>query len=79
MATKKFVLGFDKVSSKDTNQVGGKNAALGKMIRMLQKQGVRVPDGFATMPDAFRLYIDSILINPDRFIETKKNVASAEQ
>jgi pyruvate,water dikinase len=57
MAAKKFVLRLDKVSSKDGDRVGGKNAALGEMIRMLKKQGVRVPDGFATTADAFRLFV----------------------
>ena len=57
MAAKKFVLRFDEVSSKDGGRVGGKNAALGEMIRTLKKQGVRVPDGFATTADAFRLFV----------------------
>ncbi len=57
MAAKKFVLGFDQVSSKDTNRVGGKNAALGEMIRALKRKGVHVPDGFATTADAFRLFV----------------------
>jgi pyruvate,water dikinase len=57
MAAKKFALRFDEVSSKDTDRVGGKNAALGEMIRTLKKQGVRVPDGFATTADAFRLFV----------------------
>src|SRR5438128_6425215 len=57
MAAKKFVLPFDEVSSKDSDRVGGKNAALGEMIRALKKQGVRVPDGFATAADAFRLFV----------------------
>jgi pyruvate,water dikinase len=57
MAAKKFVLRFDEVSSRDGGRVGGKNAALGEMIRALKKQGVRVPDGFATNADAFRLFV----------------------
>src|SRR6266536_1312849 len=57
MAAKKFVVRFDEVSSRDGTQVGGKNAALGEMIRALKKQGVRVPDGFATTADAFRLFV----------------------
>src|SRR5438093_6272259 len=57
MAAKKFVVRFDEVSSRDGAQVGGKNAALGEMIRALKKQGVRVPDGFATTADAFRLFV----------------------
>jgi pyruvate, water dikinase len=57
MAAKKFVLSFDEVSSKHTSRVGGKNAALGEMIRALKKQGVRVPHGFATTADAFRMFV----------------------
>ena len=57
MAEKKFVLQFRNVSSRDVERVGGKNAALGEMIRALKKKGVRVPDGFATTADAFRLFV----------------------
>src|SRR5205807_10373733 len=57
MTAKKFVLRFDELSSKDGGRVGGKNAALGEMIRALKKRGVRVPDGFATTADAFRLFV----------------------
>src|SRR5213596_2183701 len=57
MPVKKFVLQFYEVSSKDGGRVGGKNAALGEMIRALKKQGVRVPQGFATTADAFRLFV----------------------
>src|SRR5205814_3697110 len=57
MAEKKFVLQFSKISSRDIERVGGKNAALGEMIRTLKKRGVRVPDGFATTADAFRLFV----------------------
>jgi pyruvate, water dikinase len=57
MAAKKFVLRFDDVSSKEDGRVGGKNAALGEMIRVLKKQGARVPHGFATTADAFRLFV----------------------
>src|SRR2546421_498717 len=57
MAMKKFVLRLDEVSSKDSDRVGGKNAALGEMLRALKKKDVRVPDGFATTADAFRLFV----------------------
>ena len=57
MAVKKFVLEFNEVSSRDAERVGGKNAALGEMIRALKKKRVRVPDGFATTADAFRLFL----------------------
>src|SRR6184192_3206533 len=57
MAVKKFILEFSEVSSRDTDRVGGKNAALAEMIRVLKKKGVRVPDGFATTAEAFRLFV----------------------
>ena len=57
MAAKKFVLEFSEVSSRDAERVGGKNAALGEMIRALKKKRVQVPDGFATTADAFRLFL----------------------
>src|SRR5438093_817269 len=57
MAAKKFVLEFSEVSSRDADRVGGKNAALGEMIRALKKKRVHVPDGFATTADAFRLFL----------------------
>src|SRR5437762_5515523 len=57
MAVKKFVLEFSEVSSGDAHRVGGKNAALGEMIRALKKKRVQVPDGFATTADAFRLFL----------------------
>src|SRR5438034_6066098 len=57
MAMKKFVLRLDEISSKDSDRVGGKNAALGEMLHALKKKEVRVPDGFATTADAFRLFV----------------------
>jgi len=57
MAAKKFVVRFDEISSKDGAQVGGKNAALGEMVRALKARGVRIPGGFATTADAFRLFV----------------------
>src|SRR5437763_13598002 len=57
MTAKNLVLRFDQLSSKDAGSVGGKNASLGEMIRALKKKGVRVPDGFATTADAFRLFV----------------------
>src|SRR5437868_11167727 len=57
MAVKEFVLEFSEVSSRDAERVGGKNAALGEMIRALKKKRVQVPDGFATTADAFRLFL----------------------
>jgi len=44
--------------------VGGKNASLGEMVRELGKFGVRVPAGFATTADAYRLFIAENGIEP---------------
>ncbi|UWQ14230.1 phosphoenolpyruvate synthase [Aliiroseovarius sp. M344] len=52
-----FVLRFEDVSRGDVVQVGGKNASLGEMVRELGKKGVKVPPGFATTADAFRVYL----------------------
>jgi pyruvate, water dikinase len=48
---------FADLSLADIDQVGGKNASLGEMVRSLTSAGVRVPDGFATTADAYRQFI----------------------
>jgi pyruvate,water dikinase len=48
---------FSELSLADLDQVGGKNASLGEMIRNLTSAGVRVPDGFATTANAYRQFI----------------------
>jgi pyruvate,water dikinase len=55
--TNRYVLPFREISLDDVPIVGGKNASLGEMIRELTPLGVRVPDGFATTADAFRLHL----------------------
>ncbi len=52
-----YILPFTSVNINDLNKVGGKNASLGEMIQHLTKLGVKVPNGFATTADAFRLFI----------------------
>lgn len=52
-----FVLPFNQLSNTDTNTVGGKNASLGEMIQQLGKEGIRVPNGYATTADAYRLFL----------------------
>ena len=41
----------------DLARVGGKNASLGEMLQNLGGLGVRVPEGFATTTEAFRLFM----------------------
>ncbi|CAD5979869.1 Phosphoenolpyruvate synthase [Planktothrix tepida] len=56
---KAFVLWFDEVGISDIPLVGGKNASLGEMIQELTRQGVNVPNGFATTAYAYRYFIES--------------------
>lgn len=54
---KQFVIGLAGVGLGDVARVGGKNAALGEMIRGLGASGIRVPDGFAVTADAYRKFL----------------------
>jgi pyruvate,water dikinase len=53
----KLIRWFEQVGIKDVALVGGKNASLGEMYRELTKQGVRIPNGFATTADAYRYFL----------------------
>ena len=59
-----YVLPFSQLGMNDVGAVGGKNASLGEMIRALGASGIRVPDGFATTADAYRLYVTRNAIEP---------------
>ena len=50
---------FEDLTRADVATVGGKNASLGEMTRTLAAEGIRVPIGFATSADAFRLFVES--------------------
>lgn len=50
---------FDEINASDIALVGGKNASLGELYNHMSLSGIRVPDGFATTAEAFRLFIDS--------------------
>jgi pyruvate,water dikinase len=50
-------IGFEHLSMRDVERVGGKNASLGEMIRSLAQAGVRVPGGFATTASAYREFL----------------------
>ena len=53
-----YVVPFSQLRMTDVESVGGKNASLGEMLSQLTAAGLRVPDGFATTADAFRLFLD---------------------
>ena len=48
---------FGTLRMTDVEIVGGKNASIGEMIQGLAQADVRVPGGFATTADAFRLFL----------------------
>lgn len=54
-----YIIRFSEMGIEDVPKVGGKNASLGEMIRHLKPCGVKIPDGFATTADAYRLFIKS--------------------
>ena len=56
-AAGEYVMPFSAISLNDLPRVGGKNASLGEMIKVLAPQGIRVPDGFALTAEAFRLHL----------------------
>jgi pyruvate, water dikinase len=49
---------FDSVTSDDVSEVGGKNSSLGEMIASLKREGIRVPEGFATTASAYWQFLD---------------------
>jgi pyruvate,water dikinase len=51
------IIWLDKLSMKDVEVVGGKNASLGEMISGLASSNVHVPGGFATTAEAFREFL----------------------
>ena len=52
-----YIRRFDQISNEDVHLVGGKNASLGEMVRELSAQGIHVPEGFAILASAYRLYL----------------------
>lgn len=51
------VIWFEELRRGDVALVGGKNSSLGEMVQTLGPKGIRVPSGFATTADAYRLFI----------------------
>lgn len=52
--SEKFILWFDELGIEDVPLVGGKNASLGEMYRLLTKKGIRIPNGFAITATAYQ-------------------------
>ena len=50
----RFIRWFSEIGVADVALVGGKNASLGEMYSELERQGIRVPNGFAVTAEAYR-------------------------
>ena len=57
MVQGRSVFPFSQLRMTDVDRVGGKNASLGELLSQLTSAGIRVPDGFATTAEAFRLFL----------------------
>ena len=58
MSDFKYIRRFNELGIDDVPLVGGKNASLGEMYRVLSGEGVKVPNGFATTAQAYRDYLE---------------------
>ena len=54
-----FILWFNELGIEDVPLVGGKNASLGEMYRLLSRKGVNIPNGFAVTAEAYRYLLKS--------------------
>src|SRR5262245_50934275 len=50
----RWVRWFQEIDQEAAPVVGAKNAALGEVVRHLGPQGMRIPDGFALVVEAWR-------------------------
>ncbi|MDO8638718.1 MAG: phosphoenolpyruvate synthase [Candidatus Daviesbacteria bacterium] len=53
----KLTIPFEDISIEDVPEVGGKNASLGEMIKVLSKKGVKIPSGYAVTSTAYKFYL----------------------
>ena len=57
-----YILWFDQLGIEDVPLVGGKNASLGEMYRLLTPKGVNIPNGFAVTATAYFYLIEKTQI-----------------
>ncbi len=57
MQQTRYTIPFSELTAADIGRVGGKNAALGELIRSLNGDGVLVPSGFAIDVSAYWYYL----------------------
>ncbi len=53
-----WILWFDQLGIEDVGIVGGKNASLGEMYRLLTPKGVPIPNGYAVTATAYRYFLE---------------------
>ena len=53
----KRIIWFKDLTIKDVSRVGGKNASLGEMHRVFSRQGIKIPNGFATTAAAYQEFL----------------------
>jgi len=59
MTKESLIIWYKDLTIEDVPKVGGKNAALGEMVRELLPLGVRVPNGFAVTAHAYNYFLDA--------------------
>jgi pyruvate, water dikinase len=55
---KSYIRWFNELTIDDIPLVGGKNASLGEMYRVLIPQGISIPNGFAVTAEGYRYMLD---------------------
>jgi pyruvate,water dikinase len=55
---KTFIRNLSELALDDLQEVGGKNASLGEMLRNLTHQNINVPRGYAVTVSAFNYFIE---------------------
>jgi len=61
--TEEMIVWFEHLGMNDVARVGGKNASLGEMISSLSKSDIKVPNGFATTAEAYRIFLQQEQLN----------------
>ena len=52
-----YLINLNSINSSHISLVGGKNASIGEMLQKLTSAGIKVPGGFATTTDFYKLFI----------------------
>ena len=68
-----LILWFDQLGIEDVPLVGGKNASLGEMYRLLVPKGVKIPNGFALTAHAYRRFLEHNHL-PEKIRDTLKDL-----